>query len=101
MVGWHPERNSFAPLILGEAQIEKRRTSQGVEFSIVGAGEDSSINAVLLEMLRLNFGVELPPFAVGSSVERYLSEVTELSPKNMTWCVRRQARRSWRRFIAP
>lgn len=80
---------SFAPLILGEAQIEKRRTSQGVEFSIIGTGEDSSINAVLLEMLRLNFGVELPPFT-GASVEKYLSEVAELSPKNMTWRVRRQ-----------
>lgn len=80
---------SFAPLILGEAQIEKRRTSEGVEFSIVGTGEDPLINAVLAEMLRLNFGVELPEFDT-SSIEAYLAKVAELSPKKMIWRVRRQ-----------
>jgi len=80
---------SFSPLILCESKIEKRRTQQGVAFSISGTGEDRTINAVLAEKLRLDFGVELPAFA-GSSIEEYLSEVAELSPRNMTWRVRRQ-----------
>jgi hypothetical protein len=80
---------SFAPLILCEAQIDKRRTHQGVEFSICGTGEDPQINAVLAEKLRLDFGVELPAFS-GSSVEKYLAEVSKLSPRNMVWRVRRQ-----------
>ena len=80
---------SFAPLILCEARIEKRRTLQGVEFYISGTGEDPAINAVLTEKLRLDFGVELPPFA-SASVEQYFSEVAKITPRNLTWRVRRQ-----------
>jgi hypothetical protein len=47
---------SFAPLILCEAQIEKRRTSQGVEFSISGTGDDPAVNAVLTEKRGWNLG---------------------------------------------
>jgi Protein of unknown function (DUF4011) len=80
---------SFAPLILCEAQIEKRRTPQGVEFYISGVGDDPAINAVLAEKLRLDFGVDLPRFT-GASVEEYFSDVSKLVPRNMTWRVRRQ-----------
>jgi Protein of unknown function (DUF4011) len=80
---------SFAPLLLCEANIEKQRTVKGVEFYISGIGNDPEINAVLAEKLRLDFGVELPPFA-GTSVEKYFSDVAQLSPRNMTWRVRRQ-----------
>ncbi len=80
---------SFAPLILCEAEIDKRRTAEGVQFFISGRGDGPEVNAVLAEKLRLEFGVELPPFT-GSSVEGYLAEVGELSPRNMTWRVRRQ-----------
>jgi hypothetical protein len=86
--GVHTE-TSFAPLILCEAQIEKRRTPQGAEFSISGTGDDPAINAVLAEKLRLEFGVELPAFT-GPSVEEYFAEVAKLTPRSMTWRVRRQ-----------
>ena len=80
---------SFAPLILCQAKIEKRRTSEGVEFLVSGTGDEPEINAVLAEKLRLDFGVELPGFA-GTSVEEYFSEVAKVSPRNITWRVRRQ-----------
>jgi len=80
---------SFAPLILRQAKIEKQRTSEGVEFLISGTGDEPEINAVLAEKLRLDFGVELPAFA-DSSVEEYFSEVAKVSPRNITWRVRRQ-----------
>lgn len=80
---------SFAPLVLCEAQIDKRRTAQGIEFSICGTGEEALINTVLAEKLRLDFGVELPPFS-GTSAEQYLADVSKLSPRNMIWRVRRQ-----------
>ncbi len=80
---------SFAPLILCEAKIDKRRTSEGAEFSISGTGDEPETNAVLAEKLSLDFGVELPAFT-GSSVEEYFSDVAKLSPRNMTWRVRRQ-----------
>jgi very-short-patch-repair endonuclease len=80
---------SFAPLILCEARIDKRRTPRGVEFMISGTSEDALINTVLAEKLRLDFGVELPPFS-GTSIEHYLAEVSKLSPRNMIWRVRRQ-----------
>jgi hypothetical protein len=86
--GVHTE-TSFAPLILCEAQIEKRRTLRGLEFSISGTGDDPAINAVLAEKLRLDFGVKLPAFT-GPSVEEYFAEVAKLTPRNITWRVRRQ-----------
>ncbi len=80
---------AFSPLILCEAKIEKRRTQHGVAFSISGIGEDAAVNAVFAEKLRQDFGVELPAFT-GSSVEDYLAQVSDLSPRNLTWRVRRQ-----------
>jgi hypothetical protein len=80
---------SFAPLILCEAKLEKRRTAEGLQYFIRGLADGPEINAVLAEKLRLEFGTELPPFT-GSSVEEYLAEVAQLSPRNMTWRVRRQ-----------
>jgi len=80
---------SFAPLILREAQIEKRRTLSGVEFFISATGDEPELNAVLAEKLRIEFGFELPPFN-GSSIEKYLSEIAALAPRNLTWRARRQ-----------
>jgi very-short-patch-repair endonuclease len=81
---------AYSPLILCESKIEKRRTPQGVVFSISGAGVEPALNAVLSEKLKLDFGVELPAFT-GASVEDYFAKVGELSPRNvMTWRVRRQ-----------
>jgi very-short-patch-repair endonuclease len=88
---WSGDRTetAYSPLILCEAKIEKRRTSQGIAFSISGAGEDPALNAVLAEKLRLDFGIALPAFS-GASVEEYFAKVGELSPPNMAWRIRRQ-----------
>ena len=80
---------SFAPLILCEAQIERRRTFQGVEFWIASSGDAPELNAVLAEKLRSEFHIELPPFSE-PSVEKYLTEIAALAPLNMTWRARRQ-----------
>jgi 3-polyprenyl-4-hydroxybenzoate decarboxylase len=39
--------------------------------------------------MRLEFGVELPPFE-GASVEGYLAAIAEIAPKKVVWRVRRQ-----------
>lgn len=87
------ERNqtetSYAPLVLCGAQIEKKRTREGVEFHITGTGEEPEVNAVLAEKMRIEFGIELPPFE-GASVEDYLSAIAEIAPRQIIWKVRRQ-----------
>lgn len=80
---------SFAPLVLCSAQIEKRRTSEGIEFYISGTGEEPEVNAVLAEKMRIDFGVEIPIFS-GGSIETYLSSIAAIVPKSITWKVRRQ-----------
>lgn len=80
---------SYAPLVLCSAQIEKRRTREGLEFHLKGAGEEAEINAVLAEKMRLDFGIELPLFS-GTSVEEYLAMIAEIAPKQIIWKVRRQ-----------
>ncbi|HUZ91964.1 MAG TPA: DUF4011 domain-containing protein, partial [Methylocella sp.] len=80
---------SFAPLILLQVKFEKKKTKDGHEFWVSGLGEEADVNTVLSEKLRLEFGIQLPAFTSGS-VETYLKEVASLSPKAVTWRVRRQ-----------
>ncbi len=80
---------SFAPLILSTATLEKKRTRHGSEYWIRGAGEDAELNGVMSEKLRLEFGIELPPFD-GTSVEDYIATAAAVAPKNITWKLRRQ-----------
>lgn len=80
---------SYAPLVLCSAQIEKKRTREGVEFRITGTGEEPEINAVLAEKMRIEFGIELPRFE-GASVEDYLSIIADIAPRQIVWKVRRQ-----------
>ncbi len=80
---------SFAPLILLPVKIEKNKTTEGIEFWVKGLGEEAEINTVLLEKLRLEFGVQLPSFD-GGSIEDYLKSLGEISPKTLSWRVRRQ-----------
>lgn len=81
---------SFAPLILSACRLEKKRTRHGSEYWICGAGEDAELNGVMKEKLRLEFGIELPPFD-GTSIEDYLAAVAEVAPKTVAvWKPRRQ-----------
>ena len=70
-------------------KFEKRKTKEGLEVWVSGLGEDAEVNTVLSEKLRLEFGIQLPAFESGS-IEAYLGEVAALSPKSVTWRVRRQ-----------
>lgn len=80
---------SFSPLILVPVKIEKNKTNEGIEFWVNGLGEEAETNTVLIEKLRLEFGIQLPLFQ-GGSIEDYLSKVSEISPKTLSWRVRRQ-----------
>lgn len=80
---------AYAPLVLLPVEIEKKKTRDGLEFSIVSQGDDPEANAVLAEKLRLEFGVKLPTFQ-GGSIEAYLEELSSVSPKSLNWRVRRQ-----------
>lgn len=80
---------SSAPLILLPVKFERRKSKDGLEFWVTGLGEEAEVNTVLQEKLRLEFGVQLPPFE-GGSVETYLQRVSEISPKTVSVLVRRQ-----------
>lgn len=80
---------SYAPLVLCSAQIEKKRTREGVEFRMSGTGDEPEINAVITEKMRIEFDIELPPFE-NASVEEYLSLVAKIAPRQIVWKVRRQ-----------
>ena len=81
--------SSFAPLILLQVELKKKRTPQGPKYSIVGTGDEPELNAVLAEKLRIDFTMELPKFD-GSSLEAYLADVAKVLPKKRNWRVRRQ-----------
>ncbi len=52
-------------------------------------GDGTETNFVLAEKLQLEFGIDLPRFQ-GDSIEGYLQDIAEATPKTMTWKVRRQ-----------
>ena len=81
--------SSFAPLVLAAVGIEKRKTREGPEFWVGRNGSEAETNMVLAEKLRLDFGIDLPNYG-GGSIEEYLAEVAEASPKPLNWKVRRQ-----------
>ena len=81
--------SSFAPLVLASVDIEKRKTREGPEFWVGRTGDEAETNMVLAEKLRLDFGIDLPKYE-GGSIEEYLAEVAEASPKSLNWKVRRQ-----------
>jgi len=82
--------SAFAPLVLLPVEIERIKTREGTEFWVKASGEDAETNLVLAEKMRLEFGIDVPQFQ-GGSIEQYLQEVGEASPKTMKWKVRRQA----------
>ena len=82
--------HAFAPLVLTEVNLIKSKSPQGAEFWVEGTGTEPETNTVLLEKLRLEFDIALPPFA-GGSIEDYLAQVASLAPKSIAcWRVRRQ-----------
>lgn len=81
---------SFSPLVLVPVEIERKKTRDGPEFWISGTGEPGEMNNVLAEKLRLEQGIDLPPYE-GGSIEEYLSEVADAAPKKIEWRVRRYA----------
>lgn len=81
---------SFSPLVLVPVKIEKTKTRGGPVFWIEGTGEPGEMNNVLAEKLRLELGIELPPYG-GGSIEDYMTEVAEAAPSKITWQVRRYA----------
>ncbi|WP_165793869.1 DUF4011 domain-containing protein [Hyphococcus luteus] len=90
---WQDDRSrssAFAPLVLMPVGITKNKTPEGPEFWVKGLGDAGESNLVLAEMLRNDFGIDLPKFSEGS-IEDYLAEVAALKPRNLKWKVRRQA----------
>ena len=81
--------SSFAPLVLAAVDIKKQKTREGPEFWVQRTGDEAETNMVLAEKLRLDFGIDLPKYQ-GGSIEEYLAEVAEASPKSLKWKVRRQ-----------
>ncbi|SCA55941.1 conserved hypothetical protein [Candidatus Terasakiella magnetica] len=82
-------KTSYSPLVLLPVELKRNKTKEGLEFWINSLGDAAEINTVLAEKLRLDFGVELPELD-GKTIEDYLKEIAELSPKNLGWRVRRQ-----------
>lgn len=81
--------SAFAPLVLLPVRLEKKKTREGNQFWVNADGDDTETNFVLAEKLRREFGIDLPQFQ-GGSIEEYLREVAEDSPKTIKWKVRRQ-----------
>ncbi|MCC3862607.1 DUF4011 domain-containing protein [Pseudemcibacter aquimaris] len=82
-------KTSYSPLVLLPVELKRNKTKDGLEFWINGIGDEAEINTVLAEKLRIDFGIELPELN-GNTIESYLKEIAELSPKNLGWRVRRQ-----------
>ena len=82
-------KNSFAPLLLMPATLEKKRTASGINFFISSEGENVNSNFVLSEKLRIDFGIELPIFD-NMKIEDYFVKIEKSIPSDKPWHFRRQ-----------
>ena len=82
--------SAFAPLVLLPVKLEKRKTRTGNEFWVTADGDDLDTNFVIAEKMRNDFGIILPRFQQGGSIEEFFQEMTEVAPQKMKWKVRRQ-----------
>ncbi|MCT4657214.1 MAG: DUF4011 domain-containing protein [Cohaesibacter sp.] len=80
---------SYSPLVLLPVELERKKTQDGLEYSIRTTGDGAETNSVLAEKLRLDFGIEIPQMH-GSTIEDYICEIAELSPNSLSWKIRRQ-----------
>ncbi len=79
---------NLSPLVLIEVDLSKRKTAQGVRYSI-GASSDAKLsNRILAEKLR-QVGVDIPDYLEGS-IEHYLTSIQQLNPTGFAWKVRRE-----------
>jgi len=83
------EKSSFSPLVLLPIELEKKKSGSGQEFWISAEDAIPEWNMTLAEKLRLDYGVLLPKYEEGQSIEDYFAQVESQSPKGMDWKLRR------------
>lgn len=67
-----------APLLLMPVHLRREVKGGRYVYSLTGEDENPSVNMALLEMLRRNFGVVLPPVDVEEAPEAYFVRVQEV-----------------------
>jgi len=90
---WQVGNNSksqFSPLVLIPVVTEKKQTQEGRKFWVNCDEGNAQENKILAEKLRLEFNIILPEY-VDQPLEEYFTMVSEQSPPNMTWKIRRWA----------
>lgn len=83
------ERPCYSPLILLPVELEKRKTRSGHEFWISAEDATPEWNTTLSEKLALDYGVVLPKYEEGQSVEEYFAQIESQRPQNMDWKLKR------------
>lgn len=83
-------RPSFAPLLLAQVEIAKRKTAEGAEFTVKLVDEDLTLNAVLAQKFRSEFALDLPGPEPEEGLEAYFVRIAELQPHTLKLRLRRQ-----------
>lgn len=89
---WRPPnatKSAFAPLLLVPVELTKRRTGEGLIFSVKSSDPTLAVNEVLRIKLANDFGVEIPSLQ-GESIEDFLAELATMNPATVKLTVRRQ-----------
>ncbi len=85
---------SLSPLLLHSCKIDKKKTVQGLEFSLSSDDDSLQDNLSLSLKLKTDFGIDLDEFSnliESQNIEEYLNSVDEIKPKTIDhWRVLRQ-----------
>lgn len=85
---------SLSPLILHGCKIDKRKTAEGLEFSLSSDDDTLQANLSLSLKLKTDFGIDIGEFSDlidSHNIEEYLKSINEIKPKTIGhWRVLRQ-----------
>ena len=90
---WKESENSdkylYSPLILLPVRMLKKSSGHGLQFSVTSVGENATLNRFLFEKLKGDFGLELPDFKEGDSIEGYLRSLSDIDLSNIDGRIKR------------
>lgn len=85
----HSEKKITSPLILMPIKIDRTLQKGEHTYKILQRGDGVVNNESLIEKLKSDFGISLPIFEEGASIQSYLSQCEELVSKYSNWRIRK------------
>jgi very-short-patch-repair endonuclease len=84
------QQKIFSPLLLAEIELEKETTPKGPKYRISTSETQLKQNVALQKKLESDFGIKLPDYKDGQSIESFFEGIQKAPPPSLEWSVKSQ-----------